>query len=77
MDVLNTKPNTMSIHCEHQVNIITQRREKTGVLVQDINKIMHSYTVQYVITALDKLLPICLSACKKKEVHLVLSFVKN
>jgi hypothetical protein len=59
--------NTDQTGCEYRVNIrrtLSHQGEKTTeVLVLDVNKITHSYTAQYAITASGKLLPmvfICL-----------------
>jgi hypothetical protein len=59
--------NADQTRCEHHTNIWQTFSHKgvktTQVLVLDLNRITHSYTAQYAITALGKLLPsvfICL-----------------
>jgi hypothetical protein len=75
--------NTDQTGCEYRIKIrrtLSSEGEKTTqVLVQDLNKITHSYTAQYDITASRKLLPrvfICLQersaafgqVCEKVEI---------
>ena len=63
--------NTDQSSCEYRMNIqrvLSHKREKmTEVFLGDVNKVTHSYTVQYTISASGKLLPkvfFCLQEAK-------------
>jgi hypothetical protein len=72
--------NTDQTGCEYSVNIrraLSHKGEKTTeVLVHDINKIIHFYTVQYVITASLKLLPVVFISLQEKSGTFFLGSVK-